>query len=148
MQDIEIDEDFKSAKKRLSRLFEKKWDLIIFDEVHYGSMTPRAKGIFDSLKYKKRLDLSGTPFRMLEMEDFCKDQIFTYSYLDEKRLKTEELKAKPAIPVYGVFPDIDISTIEITEEDLQEQVSKFSNPDLEMSLNKLFEAGGKPIRTA
>lgn len=140
LQDLWIDENHKT-KKRLSKLLKTEWDLVIFDEVHFGSLTDRAQGILEKLTYKKRLDLSGTPFRLLEMEDFCKEQIYTYSYLDEQKLKSDEVKTatKKDRPIYRVFPSLNVSTIEITEDDIQKQLDQFWNNDNEFSLNKLFE---------
>ncbi len=145
LQDLEISSSGKT-KKRLSKLIQKKWDLVIFDEVHFGSLTGRALDIINTLKYSKRLDLSGTPFKLLESEDLCKEQIFTYSYLDEQENKNKEIRSKSNDYIYRIFPTLDISTIEITKEDLQEQLDEYRNEDLELSLNKIFEASSSKFK--
>ena len=130
-------------KKRIKSLTKIKWDLVIFDEVHYGEFSGNTEKIFSELKYKKRLDLSGTPFRLLEHIDFCKEQIFTYSYLDEQENKKKENKDDPQNkqqPIYRAFPDLKISTIDITQKDINSDLEKYYNKDLEFSLNRLFEA--------
>ena len=89
LQDLHINADG-STKDRLKEVIKENWDLIIFDEVHFGSRTERAKYILENpeddigLKWNKRLDLSGTPFRLIQEDDFCAEQVFTYSYLDEQ----------------------------------------------------------------
>lgn len=130
------------TKKRLHKIPNISWDLIIFDEVHYGSRTDRARDILEKLDYKYRLDLSGTPFRLIEQDDFCAQQVYTYSYLDEQERKKKEAELDPNEEREGVYrqlPDLNIATIEITETDIQEQKDKFETDDIDFSLNTLFE---------
>ena len=141
LQDLAFDEDGE-IKPRLQQVAETKWDLIIFDEVHYGSRTDRAKYIIDMLKHEHRLDLSGTPFRLIQEDDFCAQQVFTYSYLDEMKNKETERAEDPheeGIKIYREMPNLHISTIEITEEDINEQRESFFTDDLDFSLNELFK---------
>ncbi|MDR4483648.1 MAG: DEAD/DEAH box helicase family protein [Nitrospirales bacterium] len=146
LQDLDINADG-STKKRLKEIVTANWDMIIFDEVHFGSRTERAKYIIENqetgigLKWGKRLDLSGTPFRLIQEDDFCPEQVFTYSYLDEQENKKHEIQADPhnmLSPIYRVMPDLDVSTIEITDEDIQTQRETFFTDDLDFSLNELF----------
>lgn len=147
LQDLLINSDG-TTKKRLSNVVKENWDLIIFDEVHFGSRTERARYIIENpdpeigLKWTKRLDLSGTPFRLIQEDDFCAEQVFTYSYLDEQKNKRHETDSDPEntkAKTYRAMPDLDISTIEITDEDIQSQRELFFTDDLDFSLNKLFE---------
>ncbi|MCF6236541.1 MAG: DEAD/DEAH box helicase family protein [Gammaproteobacteria bacterium] len=142
LQDLAIDTDGKT-KIRLEQVVATHWDLVIFDEVHFGSRTERAKHIIDSLESDFRLDLSGTPFRLIQEDDFCSQQVFTYSYLDEKKNKQQEIDNDPGGDkpyVYREMPDLDISTIEITQQDIAEQRETFLTDDLDFSLNELFKA--------
>lgn len=145
LQDLQIDASG-STKMRLQIVATTKWDLIIFDEVHFGSQTERANFIIDSLKWKKRLDLSGTPFRLIQEDDFCSQQVFTYSYLDEQENKKNEIANNKEQKIYQVMPDLDISTIEITEDDINEQLDTFYSDDLDFSLNELFKANSKGFK--
>ena len=141
LQDLWIDNDG-NTKERLHKIPEISWDLVIFDEVHYGSRTERAKNILDRIKFTHRLDLSGTPFRLIEQDDFSSQQVYTYSYLDEQRNKKVEIEADPneqSEKIYRLMPDLNISTIEITDEDIAEQVETFKTDDIDFSLNRLFE---------
>lgn len=92
------------------------WDIVIFDEYHFGAWRENAKKIFDSEdedefgsldleKYKKEeadnainetwlpittsyyLFLSGTPFRAINSGEFIEDQIYNWTYSDEQREK-------------------------------------------------------------
>lgn len=142
LQDLSIDSDG-NTKLRLEQVVATHWDLVIFDEVHFGSRTDRARHIIDSLISDFRLDLSGTPFRLIQEDDFCAQQVFTYSYLDEQNNKRLEIQDDPdnlKPYVYRDMPDLDISTIEITQEDIAEQRETFLTDDLDFSLNELFRA--------
>ena len=141
LQDLCFDKE-KNTKVRLQRLVKEKWDLIVFDEVHFGGITPRARDIIQELAHErcKRIDLSGTPFRLMQHEDFDEKQVYSYSYLDEQKKKKEEIKSKKKTNTYRIFPDLNFSTLDITKEDLQEDLLNFKDENLIFSLNKLLKA--------
>ncbi len=142
LQDIDIS-DNGDIKERLSDILDVQWDLLIFDEVHFGGRTERVKNILQYLKPQYRLDLSGTPFKLIGAVDFCPEQVFTYSYLDEQENKKTEIENDPNNEkpfVYRQMPDIDLSTIKITDEDIKTQREQFFTDDMDFSLNELFKA--------
>lgn len=91
------------------------WDLVVFDEYHFGAWRENAKNLFEKFdeenddfdieKYQKEeagnainesflpitsnhyLYLSGTPFRALNSGEFLEDQIFNWTYSDEQSAK-------------------------------------------------------------
>ena len=91
------------------------WDLVIFDEYHFGAWKENAKKLFenpdeedtdfDLEKYQREeagnaynetflpittsyyLFLSGTPFRAINSGEFIEDQIYNWTYSDEQRAK-------------------------------------------------------------
>ena len=91
------------------------WDLVIFDEYHFGAWRENAARLFDrpdeedvdfdTEKYSIEeagnaynetflpittnyyLFLSGTPFRAINSGEFIEDQIFNWTYSDEQRAK-------------------------------------------------------------
>lgn len=92
------------------------WDLVVFDEYHFGAWRENAKELFDNPdeeaeadfdqeKYKEDeadnaynetflpittshyLYLSGTPFRAINSGEFIEDQIYNWTYSDEQRAK-------------------------------------------------------------
>ena len=92
------------------------WDLVTFDEYHFGAWRENAKKLFenpdeeaeadfDQEKYKideadnaynetflpitagHYLFLSGTPFRAINSGEFIEDQIYNWTYSDEQRAK-------------------------------------------------------------
>ena len=142
LQDLDIDDEG-YIKDRLKKVLDTKWDLLIFDEVHFGGRTNRVKNILKYLSPSYRLDLSGTPFRLIGTVDFCPEQVFTYSYLDEQENKKQEIQKsqKEEQPyIYRSMPDLNLSTIEITDKDIQDQREKFMTDDRDFSLNELFKS--------
>ena len=91
------------------------WDIIVFDEYHFGAWRENAKNLFEKYdeedddfdleKYQKEeagnainetflpitsahyLYLSGTPFRALNSGEFLEDQVFNWTYSDEQAAK-------------------------------------------------------------
>lgn len=89
------------------------WDLVVFDEYHFGAWKENAKSLFekeneddfdniDLAKYKTKevydetflpitteyyLFLSGTPFRALYSGEFIEEQIYNWTYSDEQYAK-------------------------------------------------------------
>lgn len=142
------------------------WDLVIFDEYHFGAWRERAKGLFeaedeeaaadfDSEKYQKEeagnalnesslpittqyyLYLSGTPFRAINNGEFIEEQIFNWTYSDEQRAKAEW---KGENNPYLALPRMVMLTYRMPDE-IQE-VARQGEYD-EFDLNVFFAAEGK-----
>ena len=142
------------------------WDLVIFDEYHFGAWRERAKELFekedeedavnfDAEKYQKEeasnaineswlpistkyyLFLSGTPFRAINNGEFFEEQIFNWTYSDEQRAKAEwRGSGNP----YLALPRMVMLTYRMPDE-IQE-VAKQGEYD-EFDLNLFFSAEGK-----
>ena len=120
------------------------WDLVIFDEYHFGAWRENAKHLFekededcydelDIDKYKKDeadnavnedflpittkyyLFLSGTPFRALNTGEFMEDQIFSWTYSDEQNAK-ENWDDSQGPNLYASMPQIVLMTYRIPDE--------------------------------
>ena len=90
------------------------WDLVVFDEYHFGAWRDNAKKLFDGseegaderaddaeeaakgnslnetwlpIVARRYLYLSGTPFRALNSGEFIEEQIYSWTYSDEQRAK-------------------------------------------------------------
>ncbi len=142
------------------------WDLVIFDEYHFGAWKERAKELFekedeedavnfDAEKYKKDeannainetwlpistkyyLFLSGTPFRAINNGEFIEEEIFNWTYSDEQRAKAEW---KGENNPYQALPRMVMLTYRMPDE-IQE-VAKQGEFD-EFDLNLFFSAEGK-----
>lgn len=104
------------------------WDLVIFDEYHFGAWKDNAKKLFeqDEDTYEEDLSkydagnaydetwlpitttyylyLSGTPFRALNSGEFIEEQIYNWTYSDEQLAK-EEWPQLTAFPNYQAGPE-------------------------------------------
>ncbi|MDR1539946.1 MAG: GIY-YIG nuclease family protein [Clostridiales bacterium] len=143
------------------------WDLVIFDEYHFGSWRENAKKLFDiededaydSLdveKYAKDeegnainetflpitapryLYLSGTPFRAINSGEFIEDQIYNWTYSDEQRAK--ESWGDTQDNPYDALPRMVMMTYKIP--DSIQQIAMQGEFD-EFDLNVFFAADGK-----
>ena len=149
------------------------WDMVIFDEYHFGAWRENAKKLFesededayDSLdieKYKRDeadsvvdedflpittkyyLFLSGTPFRALNTGEFMEDQIFSWTYSDEQDAK-EKWDPKDGDNPYAMMPQMVLMTYRIPDDIRRVAYNEDFN---EFDLNVFFaakpEVEGKP----
>lgn len=137
------------------------WDLVIFDEYHFGAWGENAKSLFeqdddtyerDLSKYDRGnaydetwlpitttyyLYLSGTPFRALNSGEFIEEQIYNWTYSDEQRAKAE-WKGEGVNP-YAALPRMVMLTYKIPES--IQRIAKQGEFD-EFDLNVFFAAEG------
>ena len=143
------------------------WDLVIFDEYHFGAWRENAKKLFetededlsldfDAEEYQEKeagnainetflpittpryLYLSGTPFRAINSGEFIEDQIYNWTYSDEQRAKNNWGTA-PNNP-YLSLPRMVLMTYKIP--DSIRQIAQQGEFD-EFDLNVFFSAEGK-----
>ena len=142
------------------------WDLVIFDEYHFGAWREKAKQLFDEVdedtydsfdkeKYKKEeagnafnesflpittsryLYLSGTPFRALNSGEFIEEQIYNWTYSDEQRAKA--LWKEPPDNPYAALPRMVMMTYKIPDH--IQKIATQGEFD-EFDLNVFFSAKG------
>lgn len=107
----------KENEKLKADILNTDWDLVVIDEAHEGTRTALGKRVIDEYlrkKHTKMLHLSGTPFNLYE--DFGKDEIFTWDYIEEQTAKQEfaAAHADEKNP-YGELPQMRIMTYDITK---------------------------------
>lgn len=146
-------------------IHESNWDLVVFDEYHFGAWKENAKKLFEKTdeedfefdfeKYQREeagnvfnesnlpittdyyLFLSGTPFRALNSGEFIEDQIYNWTYSDEQRAKANWTgKDNP----YLALPRMVMLTYRIP--DSIRQIALQGEFD-EFDLNVFFAADGK-----
>ena len=142
------------------------WDLVIFDEYHFGAWRENAKKLFDNPddeaaadfdaeKYQEEeagnaynetflpittshyLFLSGTPFRALNSGEFIEDQIYNWTYSDEQRAKENWVGSDNP---YLALPRMVMLTYRIPDSIRQIAMQGEFN---EFDLNVFFSAKGK-----
>lgn len=67
--------------KDKSWIYKLKPDLLIVDEQHYGSATPKFKEIVEKLNPEKRIDLSGTPYKALMRGSYPDECVYRWDSL-------------------------------------------------------------------
>ena len=139
------------------------WDLVIFDEYHFGAWKDSAKKLFefdediydeDLAKYDSSnaydetwlpitatyyLYLSGTPFRAINSGEFIEEQIYNWTYSDEQRAKSEWRGDNNP---YAALPRMVMMTYKIPES--IQRIAKQGEFD-EFDLNVFFSAKGTGI---
>ena len=137
------------------------WDLVIFDEYHFGAWKENAKKLFeqdeddydeDLSRYDRGnacdetwlpittdyyLYLSGTPFRALNSGEFIEEQIYNWTYSDEQRAKDAWVGEDNP---YAALPRMVMLTYKIP--DSIQQIARQGEFD-EFDLNVFFSATGK-----
>ncbi|HET9137632.1 MAG TPA: GIY-YIG nuclease family protein [Candidatus Kapabacteria bacterium] len=145
------------------------WDLVVFDEYHFGAWRDTAKELFEGeeeeehIEYSKGLEavnadleshlkeflpittkaylyLSGTPFKALATGEFIEEQIFNWTYTDEQHAKEEFGRVNPGKwNPYGALPQMRLLTYQMPEELIS--IASAGEFD-EFDLNAFFEASG------
>lgn len=98
-------------------VFALDWDLIIIDEAHEGTQTELGDNVVKTLKkdHTKVLDLSGTPFNLLDK--FGEDNVYTWDYVMEQKKKTEwDLTHQGDHNPYADLPKMHIFTYDLGEK--------------------------------
>jgi hypothetical protein len=143
------------------------WDIVIFDEYHFGAWRENAKSLFeqpnededfdfDLENYKLKeadnaynetflpitssyyLFLSGTPFRAINSGEFIEEQIYNWTYSDEQQAK-ENWSGDEDNP-YQSLPRMVMLTYRVPESIRQVAMQGEFN---EFDLNVFFSAKGK-----
>ncbi|MBQ6263970.1 MAG: GIY-YIG nuclease family protein [Clostridia bacterium] len=147
------------------------WDIVIFDEYHFGAWRENAKKLFDNPdeeaeadfdaeKYKLDeadnaynetflpittgyyLFLSGTPFRAINSGEFIEDQIYNWTYSDEQRAKANW---KGSDNPYLALPRMVMLTYRIPDSIRQIAMQgEFDEFDLNVFFSAKPEEKGKP----
>ena len=143
-----------------------QWDLVIFDEYHFGAWRENAKKLFENpdeeenadfdMEHYKRTEadnaynetflpittayylfLSGTPFRAINSGEFIEDQIYNWTYSDEQNAKESWIGANNP---YLALPRMVMLTYRIP--DSIRDIALSGEFD-EFDLNVFFSAKGK-----
>ena len=140
LQDIK-GKDTDGFKEKNRWIFGLNWDLVIIDESHEGVDTGKAMRVFDNVKTKFTLHLSGTPFKALAGNKFNSRQIYNWSYTDEQSAK-ENWSILDGPNPYAELPKMHIYTyqlsriLETTAEEAKDEGSEYA-----FDLNEFFRVG-------
>ncbi|OUO31558.1 GIY-YIG nuclease family protein [Olsenella sp. An293] len=138
------------------------WDLVVFDEYHFGAWREKAQDLFavqsdevvdvevdDSgnaidetwlpIQSRFYLYLSGTPFRALNSGEFIEDQVFNWTYSDEQAAKERWVGADNP---YETLPRMVLMTYRVP--DAITRIARQGEFN-EFDLNLFFSAEGRGV---
>ena len=141
-QDLLGTNDLGGIKAKNEFIHTTNWDIIVFDEYHFGAWRENAKNLFEKFdeedndfdleKYQLEeagnainesflpitsrhyLYLSGTPFRALNSGEFLEDQVFNWTYSDEQATKENWDKSLGENP-YAALPKMVMLTYKVPD---------------------------------
>lgn len=105
---------YNNGETNLKDFADVDWDLIIIDEAHEGTQTELSDIVLKQLvkEHTKTLELSGTPFNLLDQ--FDEDQVYTWDYTMEQQAKTKWKYEHPDQPnPYDPLPKVLMYTFEM-----------------------------------
>lgn len=156
-----VDKETGQIKAHNEWIHTTNWDLVIFDEYHFGAWREKAKALFEKedeetvemetvdtdscidesflpITTDRYLFLSGTPFKALNSGEFLEEQIFSWTYSDEQEAK--ERWNSPEPNPYASMPRIIMMTYKMPESITQIAMEGEYN---EFDLNVFFSAKGR-----
>ena len=166
-QDFLGKNDVGGIKAKNEWVHEINWDLVIFDEYHFGAWRDTARELFETEDVEERNDnlssvaeivgdsfaqgeddflpittngylfLSGTPFRAIANGEFIEEQIFNWTYADEQRAK--ENWRGPGDNPYATLPRVVLMTYQMPDQIREIAVGGEFD---EFDLNEFFAAKG------
>ena len=103
-------------------VFAMDWDIIIYDEAHEGTQTELGQAVQilleqpkDGKKPKKVLQLSGTPYNLLNQ--YSNDNVYQWDYVMEQRAKQRWEKEHPGDHnPYADLPELRICTFDMRKK--------------------------------
>ena len=153
-------------KARNQWVHDEAWDLVVFDEYHFGAWRDSAKKLFSEqdddrvddaddamaasdgnalnetwlpIQSRFYLYLSGTPFRALNSGEFIEDQVFNWTYSDEQSHKESWVGADNP---YETLPRMVLMTYQMP--DSITRIARQGEFD-EFDLNVFFSAEGRGV---
>ena len=170
-QDLLGTNDAGGIKAKNEFIHSTNWDLVVFDEYHFGAWRENAKNLFERFdeenddfdieKYQKEeagnainetflpisafhyLYLSGTPFRALNSGEFLEDQVFNWTYSDEQSAK--ESWQGPGENPYAALPKMIMLTYKVPDSITNVATSEgYDEFDINEFFRAEYEEKGKP----
>lgn len=113
LQDLKGSRYFGGQYDKLKHVADLEWDLLVIDEAHEGIDTTKTDVAFDQISRSRTLHLSGTPFKALASGKFGEDQIFNWTYEDERAAR-ENWDDKAVENPYDALPTLNMLTYQVS----------------------------------
>lgn len=86
-----INKHIGTNNKLLNQIFGTTWDCVFFDEQHYATTTDNTQRLWSSLQFKKKYELSGTPYKTMLSGRYNTDDVYNFDYIDEQTIRKQLL---------------------------------------------------------
>lgn len=128
LQDVKGGEEvFEKEKFKLIKNIQ--WDILVIDEIHSHVETEKTEEFLNKIKYDRLLGLSATPSKNLLCGRFDKEQIHSYTIIEETKLKKEYPELYP-------YADIEFHLWDLSKKEKNELV--FFEAEDQFTFDKLF----------
>jgi superfamily II DNA or RNA helicase len=136
--DDDVDGTLAAKLNKTDIIYSTRYDLLIVDEVHYGTQTVNAKAIFDAIGRDHTVYLSGTPYKRLQSGEFGDENTSTWSYSDEQEAKDEDQRSPNPTGIYDMLPKMWRVLPDLTKAPgLKNLIQQFSD-DEGFAIEKMF----------
>jgi superfamily II DNA or RNA helicase len=125
-------------KQKWNEIKNQEIDMLVIDEMHYGSDTKKALDVVNSLNHKFTLNLSGTPLKALQRGSYNKNQQYHWTYMDEQFAKKNWNYSFGDNP-YEWLPELQIKIMKFDKkfrDSFFEQYSNEESPTMEKIFSK------------
>ncbi|MGT2959223.1 restriction endonuclease [Streptococcus bovimastitidis] len=127
---------YNNGQTNLKEFSDIDWDLIIIDEAHEGTQTELSDTVMKELVKTKTkiLELSGTPFNLLDQ--FDDEQVYTWDYVMEQTAKKKWELERPNEPnPYETLPKVSMYTFEMKNK------NRFTDESKSFNFREFFRVG-------
>jgi hypothetical protein len=112
------------------------YDLLVIDEMHYGSDTELARATLSQLSYDRVIYISGTAIKALTSGQFSDEETYQWRYTDQMALRRQEQLAGWKTETYRWSPVMNFHTFDVCAE-AKANVLAYSD-DEQFTMSKLF----------
>jgi superfamily II DNA or RNA helicase len=132
LQDVKGGEEV-FDKEKFDLIKDIHFDLLVIDEIHYGTETEKTQDFLSKIKYERLLGLSATPTRNILAGRFSKEQIHNYTLVEEVQLK----KQYPEL-----YPYADINFLIWNLSSSEKSELKYFSDEEQFKFDKFFRIEG------
>jgi superfamily II DNA or RNA helicase len=132
LQDVKGGEEV-FEKEKFELIKDIEFDLLVIDEVHYGTETEKTQDFLSKIKYERMLGLSATPTRNILAGRFSKEQIHNYTLVEEVQLKKQYPELYP-------YADINFLIWNLSNDEKSEL--KYFSDEEQFKFDKFFRIEG------
>lgn len=108
---IDANKQGKPMPALASDILNQHWDMVVFDEQHWGTQTTDTLELLTMLHYDRKLELSGTAYKTLIQGRYAPADIHAFDYVEEQRRRFNGTPEEQAALEFR--PDINFALIGI-----------------------------------